>query len=844
MLIPKVYDGRNRTFFFFSLEWYHRRSPGTVGLGTVPTSRMLQGDFGEWVAANRGIIYDPATGRMEGGRYVRDAFPNAVIPRARWSQVSANIVALHPQPDYSGLARNYQLNPGQPGGSQRTEGVKIDHQFTSDHRLSALLNITDRPDTKGANGLYGPLESHAVQRGTTRMVRLSHDWIVSPSTLNRLAVGVSRFRNPMLSTSAGKGWTDKLGLKGLAGDNMPVVAFNHDYVGFADMTNYDRYFTALSLVDTLTLTRSNHSLKFGFETQQHQVNQVVLNNIGGSFSFNRLSTGQAGTANSGNAFASFLLGDVFNGSAYFPYLNSGLHRAYYSPWVTDDWKVTRRLTLNIGLRWEIQPPVTDPNNRFSWMDPNKPNETIGGYKGAYSFAGSGPGMSGLTRLGNTHWRDLSPRFGFAYRLTDRTVVRGGYGIFYAAGEGAGANGWGAEGFNTSAGFGSPDNGNTPAFMWDAGFPQNFKRAPLFEPGLRNTQNAAVIDWDRSTLIPYTQQYNLIVERQLSSKLSMSGGYVANLGRRVDSVESFNQVHPRYLALGDLLRLRITDPAVRAAGFSEPYPGFAAMWGARGTLAQALRMYPQYTDVGMSGSANTGLAPNGLSSYHSFQFKTEKRMDHGLFFTVAYTFSKLLSETAGGMDFYNRRLEKSYESGDQPHILTFSYIYELPFGRGKSLLTTGIGGKILGGWTVTGIQSYSSGGAIGVGTTNTLPIFNPGMRPNIVSNTLRAPLQGEFDPARDLWLNPAAFQNPAANTFGNAPRAMNVRTPARLSESMGVLRDFKFGERRSVQFRMEAANPLNRVVFGGPVANFNSASFGTIGSAGAGRQVQFALKVAF
>ena len=848
VLLPKVYDGRNKTFFFFSLEWYHRRSPGSAGLGTVPTLQMLDGNFGEWAAAGRGVIYDPATGRRDAaGRYIRDAFPQNLIPKARWSQVSTKMAALQPPPDYLGLTRNYQLQRAQSGGSLRTEGLKIDHQIRQAHRLSSLFNLSDRPDMKGTDGLYGPLESRSQQRGTTRIVRLSYDWIISPNTLHRMTAGVSRFRNPMTALQYEKGWIGKLGLKGLAGDNMPNVIFNHDYVGYGDQASYDRYFTALSLVDTLTLTRSNHSLKIGVEIHRHRTNQYIYNAVAGRYWFNRLSTGLPGTGNSGNAFASFLLGEVYQGSAYFPALQTGHRRAYYSLWVNDDWKLTNRLTLNLGLRWEVQPPATDPNNRFSWMDPLKPNPAIGGFPGAFAFAGPGEGRSGITRVGATHWRDFSPRVGFAYRVTKDTVVRGGYGIFFADGNGAGVRSLGSDGFNTSAAFSTADSGITPAFNWDAGFPQNFRRAPMIDSTLGNGQNAGVLDWDRVALNPYNQQYNLLIERQVTGSFSLSAGYVGNLGRRLESADGWNQVNPSYLALGGLLQRNILDAAVKAAGFQEPFPGFAALWGARGTLAQALRRFPQYGEVGQA------LPVSGNSSYHSFQLQAEKRMSRGLFFTVAYTVSKFISDVAGvdganagPIDFYSRRLDRSLESADQPQILTFSYIWELPFGRGRSLLTSGLGSKILGGWSITGIQSYSSGTPIAVTATNSLPVFNPGQRPNVISRDLRGPKgPGDFDPGRgDLWLNPAAFQNPAPFTFGNAARFLNVRQPARLAESLGILRDFRFTERFNLQFRMETSNLLNRVVFGGPVTNFASASFGTIGSAGTARQIQFGLKLAF
>ncbi|MCW5980749.1 MAG: TonB-dependent receptor [Bryobacteraceae bacterium] len=854
IVLPKVYDGRNKSFFFFSLDTIYVRAPGSPGLSTVPTAGMLQGNFTDWVNAGRGMVYDPATGRRnESGAFVRDPFPGNIVPQARWSNISSKMVAMHPQPTYPGLINNYQAVTGAPESDQRTSGFKIDHLLSDAHRLSGMFNWTDRPAVKCPGGnntawsLAGDLECHNVQRVTTRILRLNYDWTVSPTVLNRFSAGLSRFRNPNFSVHFRQGWIEKIGLKGVADDLFPWVDFNHDYMRFGDTIASDNYFTNFTFVDTVSIIRGNHTLKIGGEVQRHRNNFRNFGTTGGNFQFNQLSTGLPGVTNSGNSWASFLLGDVYNASAFFPFLQSGNRNGYYSLWANDDWKVTPRLTLNLGFRWEVQPGFTDPNNRISFMDPTVPNPGAGGLPGAYIFAGDCQGCSGFTSTGNTHWRDFAPRLGFAYRLTDKTVVRGGYGIFFAQiiTQGTGVNGL-SEGYNVSASFATGDSGLTPAFNWDNGFPQNFPRPPLIDPTLKNTQSANFVDRDRSTLVPYTQQYNFLIEHQVGQSTSFSAGYVANLGRRIHSSINWNQTDPRYLNLGALLQRNILDPQVAAAGFGEPYPGFASQWGTRGTLVQALKRWPQFTSVGQPGSTF------GNSSYHSLQISGERRMSRGLMFTLAYTFSKAMANTegfssgTGAQDWFNRALDKSITSIDQPHILTFSYIYELPFGRGKRFAQGGVASKIAGGWKITGLHMYSSGTPIAVIMNNPLPIGNPSLRPNVVSSDLRSNISaGEFDPGRgDLWLNPAAFATPASFTFGNAPRYTNARIPTRLTESLGLLKDTQIGERYNLQLRFESSNPFNRVVFGGPVSNFSSGSFGRIGSAAGSRQLTLGAKFNF
>jgi hypothetical protein len=852
--LPKVYDGRNKTFFFYSFDQYYQRSPGSPGLGTVPTAKMLEGDFSEWVAAGKGMVYNPRTTRTENGKVVRDPFPNNIVPKSMWSSISSKMVAMHPQPTYAGLANNYQLDTGYPSTDQQSSGFKIDHMFTEAHRLSGMFNYTDRPAVKcptannvGGNGLAGDLECHNVQQVTTRLVRLNYDWTLSPNVLNRFSGGLSRFRNPNFSVHYGKGWPEKLGLKGVGGDLFPWVDFNHDYVRFGDTIASDNYFTNFTFLDTLSLIRSNHTFKFGAEVQRHRNNFRAYDGSGGNFQFNQLSTGLPGDSTTGNAWASFLLGEVYSGSSFFPYLQGGNRNTYFSLWANDDWKVTPKLTLNLGLRWEVQPGFTDPNDRLSYMDPDTPNPALGNIPGAYIFAGEGPGLAGFKSTGNTHWRDFAPRVGFAYRLTNKTVLRGGYGIFYAQiiTQGTNVNGL-REGFNVSAAFSSADLGVTPAFNWDDGFRQDFVHPPVIDPALKNGQGATLVDRDRSTLVPYTQQFNFLIEQQVGGDMSFSVGYVGNTGRRLHTGIDWNQVHPTYLSLGPLLSKNILDPEVAAAGFKEPFPGFATLWGARGTLAQALRRWPQFAGVGQAG------ATFGSSAYHSLQISGERHMSKGLMFTLAYTFSKAMADTegfssgTGRMDNFNRRLDRSITSIDQPHVLTFSYIYELPFGPGQKYLTRGVASKILGGWKITGLHMYASGMPISVTLNNNLPIGNAGQRPNIVSSDLRSDISsGDFDPGRgDLWLNPAAFAIPAPYTFGNAPRYTHARVMSTRNESFGLLKDTRWGERYNWQFRFESSNPLNRVVWGAPVSNISSGSFGRINSAAGSRQITLGTKFYF
>jgi len=355
---------------------------------------------------------------------------------------------------------------------------------------------------------------------------------------------------------------------------------------------------------------------------------------------------------------------------------------------------------------------------------------------------------------------------------------------------------------------------------------------------------------RAGVWPYSQQWNLTVERQLGRSASVRTSYVGIHGTRLWNQDGtqWNQVPPAYLKLGDLLSAPIDSPQVRAAGFGEPFAGFKDLWGNGATLAQALRPYPQYGNVWEWNGTY------GSSIYHAFQLYAQKRMTAGFDFTAAYTLSKLIDDTnqwgsgnGSYQNFYDRRAERSLSTNDQTHVLSLSYVYELPLGPGRKYLNKGAASKAFGGWLLSGIQRYASGTPIAVVTVNNLPIFNGTLRPNVIPGVDQHAVTGPggFDPARDRWINSAAFVNPAPFTFGNAPRYLGLRNPATLSESFAVLKDTAIRERMSLQFRAELSNPFNRVVFAGPSGDMSAQSFGTIASqANNPRNVQLGLKLIF
>ena len=362
-------------------------------------------------------------------------------------------------------------------------------------------------------------------------------------------------------------------------------------------------------------------------------------------------------------------------------------------------------------------------------------------------------------------------------------------------------------------------GLTPGFIWDNGFPQNYTRPPIIDPGFGVVSGSpiGVPFWDPNAKEPTNRQdWNFGIQYQLADNWLLDASYVGSKSTRLATgVVNYNQVDSRYLNLGELLNRNIADPAVVAAGFTRPYASF------NGSLAQSLRPFPQYSGLAATNSANFG-----NMTYNSLQMKVEKQFSQGLFFLSSFTWSKTLTDASSALsgffstsarDNYNRKLEKGLAQFDVPARLVVAFNYELPIGPGKPAggNTTGAAAKILGGWQINGIMAYQSGAPIGVGVANTLSLFNSRNLPNMVPGVDPKLDTSNFDPARDLYLNIRAFQEPAPFTFGNAPSLLNVRAFPSYNEDFGIMKRTYIREQMNIEFRFEMFNAFNRHIFGAP-----------------------------
>jgi hypothetical protein len=575
---------------------------------------------------------------------------------------------------------------------------------------------------------------------------------------------------------------------------------------------------------SINYLRGKHSLKFGGEYRWLHFNEGQLNNPTGAFSFTRGYTQGPNpvqsTATAGFGFASFLLGDVASGNIN--RLNPiSTQSRYAAGFVQDDWRVTRRLTLNLGLRWDMSSGDMEKYNRLAYFDPFAanalgPKAGLPNLRGQLVWIGQGNGNQQATT------NSFGPRAGFAYQIDSKTVARGGYGIFFlprnVQGNGAGA----VEAFRNTTMLATID-GLTPANRLSNPYPTGIlpalnDRDPLANVG--STVNAPTHEYQN----PYAQLWSVGVQRELPGKLVLDVHYWGEKSTRLLETWNINQLPDEYLSLGNRLNDQVANPF-----FNLITTG--SLTAATISRQQSLLPFPQYAGAG---GVQRVYAPAGNSTYHAVTMQVERRLSDSFTFLAAYTRSKAIDDVRTPMDYYNRRLEKSLSGFDVPNQFVLSGVYELPFGHGRP-----VGGawnkainSLLGGWQLSGIIRIQTGQAFGVGRAN-----NNGQSARLDNPTI------------DRWFNTGVFANIPAFTFGNTGpllpdlRADGLRNvDAVMAKSVSIsIKDHKV----TTQFRAEFYNLFNHPQFAAPNGSVSSQAFGQVTStANAPRDLQFGLKVSF
>jgi hypothetical protein len=864
--IPKLYDGRNRTFFFVSTELV-RFVQGVTFTGTVPRPEQLAGDFSNLrnAAGNPITIYDPLTTRPNpsGTGFIRDAFPGNRIPANRIDPIAARLIPFFPAPNTAGNpvtgVNNYSRTDGNRV-DKNTVSYRVDHHFTSSNRFFTRYSADDSPFVRAAP--YG--RDNPASPGTGPQVFGRRNTVVEdthvfgPTFLMTLRYSYTRLSNVRPPFSEGFDLTTLGFSREFASAVEPRAFPNIGITGFAIDASIPNIVVggALGATDIIRLgddthaaqalfskSLGSHTFRFGGE---HRV--VRFNNAQGGanspvFNFNPAFTQGPNPAQStptaGFGLASFLLGVPSGGSVSPPAAVAQLSR-YYALFLQNNWKVTNRLTVNAGLRWEYESPRTDrfdqlTNFNFDARPPlNAPGLDL---RGTLAFVNK----DGLPRLAADPDRNnFSPRLGIAWTITPKTVIRTGGGLFYSGltGVGTGSAGFGISGFQTNTTMVTSLDGVTPFNTLRDPYPNGLNRPTGSSLGAATLLGQPVMFFNRGNRMPYSAQWNFNIQRELPGNMVFEIGYMGTRGNRLGNAREYNQLPPSALALGDALRQQVPNPFF---GQIEIGP-LSQRTVAR---AQLLRPYPHFQSV-QSQNENWS-----SSSYHGLSARVEKRYSRGLTVLGSYTYSKSMDygtgpfagEDLGGgnaafQNWHDLASEWSPSSLDQTHRLTIATIYELPFLRDRG----GFAGKLLGGWEVSGILSLFSGGPLGItSAVNNTFAQAGGQRPNWTG------LNPKLDePRPERWFDTSQFSNPPAYTFGNAPRTLNgLRSDNTRQLDLSLLKTTRLAERLRLQFRAEAFNLTNTVRFAPPNISFGNPNFGVVSSMGnQPRVLQFALKMLF
>lgn len=855
LVIPKLYDGRNKTFWFAVYEGRRQRSASTRFF-TLPTDEQMGGDFSKTLTAAGQLrnIYDPFTTTADParpGQFIRTVFPGNRIPVTRFDPVSANVLKFYgPRPNLPG-----QVNTGQNNfffqGKAPTDvdrgTTKVDHNFNEKQRIffryTIFQNQNSQPELWAGPGCPdgGCYSNYERQQNAA----LDYSWTINATTLLSVRYGFAR--SILDRGSWHKGFRPtSLGLPAYTETGADLLAFPE--FGVEEMTmpgllhhwNFRSANQSHTMVATLSKVWGSHSLKTGTEIRGNLINHMQAP-WSMNFSFNRGMTQgpdpRVVTANGGFGFASFLLGTGASGSEVHG-IRPALESKSYGFYLQDDWRVNRKLTLNLGLRWDFETGLTERYNRFAVFDPSAPNALSQrvnmNLTGGWLFPNKG--LNGRSLKG-IEWGKIAPRIGIAYQLRPGTVIRLGGGIFFTTAP-YGANNYGTAPFRAATPWVPTVDGVTPTDLLRNPFPNGVLQPEGSANGLMAAIGQGVGSPVPSTMTtPNNAQWNFSIGQDLGRSSVLEVAYAGNKGTHLPLGWQMDQLADQF----------IRPDAGTLDTVPNPFFGLIPV----GTMStrtvqrgQLLTPYPHIPGVSFAGTMW------GNSNFHSLQASFKKRFSQAGSAVVAYTWSKLISDggdnawdSAGFRNFNCRACDRSISPYDYRHRLVTSYTYELPFGKGKRFGTqwNGFVNAVLGQWQVNGILTLSSGSPLQMATTgNTSQSFGGGQRPD--STGQNAKLE---NPTLDRWFDTSAFRLPAQFTFGNVGRMHpSLRSDFVETLDMSVFKRFNIvGERVALELRGESFNALNHPVFGSPNTTVGNAQFGRVtGTANAPRQTQFALKL--
>jgi len=840
---------KGKTFFFTNFEGFEYRQAQAV-TRTVPTLAERIGDFsGIFDAQGRQVvIYDPlTTAQTPSGTYTRTAFAGNKIPADRISPVAKAIMQYYPLPNQTGIGQTGQNNFYKQTSVQQNDrvyGLRIDHNLSATQRISG--RYTYATAIAGSPEYFGLAETNASNAPLSRHSgALNYFYTLSPTLLMQANLGGNTYGQNRKTRSFGFDITS-LGFPASLQNQMQIRQFpsinvtdvNSLGAGTADTIRQTAY--TLTASGSLIKILHSHSLKFGTDERIYRLNNTQANIDDLGFSFSRAFTqgpnpNTAGT-NLGHGVATFLLGYPTSGYGGIAAATT-MQVRYFSLFAQDDWKILPTLTLNLGVRWEREGPLTDRFNAITNFNPDA-TTTINGrtFSGTLEY----PGYSGVPRgVRDASWRDFMPRVGFAYQPFPKTVIRGGYGVYFLPTTGL-FIGLGRTGYDSTTPLtttnASVGGGFYPIANLTNPFPNGLTQPLGASGGPEAAVSGPVSATVRNLERGYSQEFGLNIQRELPASITLEIGYAGNRGVSLPGSLNMSYLPQAVRSSYSVAQLQTALPNPYCA-FTQPN----IVCNATIQRSQLLSTFPQFTSV-------TVLSSWGASTYHAMTIRAERRFGTGLSFSSSYTFSKLIDNNLGnGANNFsnggsnsvqnpeNLRAERAVSVINLPQRFVTSVFYDLPFGRrGPRFIRTA-----LEGWQVNGILTFQSGEPIGVTTTVGNSAF-AGSRPNLVGNPRPQ------NPSVSSWLNASAFQVAPALAYGNAPRNLpSYRTAAMKNLDMTLSKTTTLHERWKLQFRAEAINLTNTPTFGQPATGFGAANFGVVTSTvSIPRNLQLALKLQY
>ena len=881
---------RNKTFFFTNYEGYRRREgvSSTLGLLTVPTAAQRTGDFSETRDSNGKLItiYDPLTtcGRLENPACAVDAAGNKIITRQPFMDNAIPMNRLDPTaaaiaqqlwspanlPGEPFTNINNFITPATLASNVDQFTARVDHHINDRHSILGRYSYwrTDRGEIDSFGTGTTPVDFGAPEDQHVTHFVFGDNYSFSPTTLLDFRFGYNGYSFTRLPPG---GVVNDITQFGFSESHDSQKDFGHGPIvqiegitspNIATGSNIQEDGDIFSVRPGLTKIRGRHTLKFGGEVRLNRLRYIAAQSGSGQFDFNRQFTAlnPLNPEGTGFGFASFLLGMGSGGfaQAYKVLHSQRLYRAFY---IQDNFRVTNKLTLNLGLRYSQDGGLTERDDSLTEFLPGATHPLSQQVEpqlgrpllGRYGLVNSQDRPS--RHLRDTYMRQWGPRLGFAYRVTDKTVLRGGYGIFWIPANLSHTDG-STDVVNaaTTPFVGTIDGSLTPVDLLRDPFPNGIKKPPGRDPGIMDLTGGGFLFANTSEAnSAYAQTWNFNIQRELPGDILVDVAYAGNKGTRIPLRSiTLNHISDSTRKLGSALFDQVPNPF-----FGLITDGTLA--GPTVAQGQLMTSYPQFDQLEL------GWVYAGSSIYHSMQMKVEKRFKGGSSILVAYTISKTLADTdtttdwldPGGspgfiaQDPNNRRAERSVTAFDVPQRLVASYTLDLPFGRDQRFASnvSGVAGKVISGWAINGVYTLQSGFPMGMSaSTNALGGFAPGCcRPNRTDQSAKI-TGGRAQDRLGQWFNTSAFTDPNPFEFGNTTRALSdVRSHGINNLDFSLFKNTYFGpdDRLNLQFRAEFFNMFNRVRFGFPGRSLGDASFGVVSSQiNSPRIAQLALKLIF